>query len=270
VTRTYLYGYSGGRRTLADMETRSAWNRVHPEMRRRLVALFDASQDANREVGFGEGWRSSASQQQVFLERHTQVSSGGCCGWDGKRWQLKPGMAHAAPPGRSYHEETDGAGNCFAIDAVGDLDWAGVQAGAYGLKDFSDVNDEKWHFQPVELPNSRSSYTGQTLAVWPLPTPPTPPTPPPPPPPVPGVNVTDQIICYGTAPTSKSPAVYALFKGGYKIWFKDQATWTAHKQLVKDAGLPAIPYRNNYSPDQFRACGPILGPRPANTDEWGM
>ena len=102
------------------------------------------------------------------------------------------------------------------------------------------------------------------------PTVPPPPPPPPPVPPVPGANVTDQIITYATCPTSKSPAVFLAMKGGYKIWFKDQAAWTAHKQLVKDAGLTAIPYRSNYSPDQFRALGPVLGPRPAKTDDWGV
>lgn len=264
MTRTYLYGYNGDRRTLAEMEQRDGWARIHPEMRRRLVAMFDASQDAGREVGFGEGWRSSLQQQQVFLERHTQVPSGGCCGWDGKRWQLRSGMAHAAPPGRSYHEETDAFGYAYAADLVGDLTWAGGNNRDFGLLDFSDVNSESWHHQPVELPTSRSDYTGQQLSVWPLPTPPAPPDPPP----VPGANVFDDVIQYVSCPTSQNPAIYALLRGGYKVWFKDQAAWNAHKSLAKERGK--VFQLVNYTGDQFRALGPVVGPRPARVDEWGV
>lgn len=99
-------------------------------------------------------------------------------------------------------------------------------------------------------------------------TPPTPP-PPPPPPPLPGANVMDQIICYGTAPTSQNPAVYLLMKGGYKIWMPTPEVWNAHKQLVRDANLPAFKYRN-FNADQFRAFGPVFGPKPRRVDEWGV
>lgn len=261
MTRTYLYGYNGGRKSLAEMEQRDAWARVHPEMRRRLVALFDASQDAGHEVGFGEGWRSSAAQRQVFLERHTEVASGGCCGFDAKRWQLKANMAHAAPPGRSYHEETDAYGYCYAVDAVGDLTWLGATANAYGLVDFSDVNSEPWHLQPVELPTSRKDYTGQPLDVWPLPGPTPPPVPP-------RSLMFDHVYAYVTCNTSANPAVYVQLRSNRKVWLPSQDAYNAHKEMARTAGYAFKLL--TYTPDQFRALGPVVGPRPARVDEWGV
>jgi hypothetical protein len=46
----------------------------------------------------------------------------------------------------------------LAADLVGDMDWLAKNAGRFGLKTFGDVNDEPWHVQPTELPNSRREY----------------------------------------------------------------------------------------------------------------
>lgn len=270
MTRTYIYGYNNERKTLAEMETRSGWNHVHPEMRQRLIAMFEASQDAGHEVGFGEGWRSSAAQQQVFLERHTQVASGGCCGWDGKRWQLKSGLAHAAPPGRSYHEETDGYGNCFAADLVGDLRWMNANCHTFGLIHFANVNSEPWHTQPYELPTSRRLYTGQNLETFKLPgwTTPPPVEPEVPPTPFPGGNNMDHLIEFVSCPTSTNPAIYLRWQGGYKTWMPNPAAFNKAKDMAKAAGKSAKTV--NYDADSFRALGPIFGPRPARVDDWGV
>ncbi len=186
---TYPYGYNSPpeQLTAAQLDTKRTWARLHPEMKRRLLALFDAAQAAGKVLGVGEAARSAAQQRTVFLERHTVVASGGCCGYQGKRYQLKTGMAHAAPPGKSYHEDDSYEASAVAADLVGDLTWMRSQCARYGLVEFSQVNNEPWHVQPAEFPTARSQYAGQRLTVWalpqppappPIPTPPVPPTPP--------------------------------------------------------------------------------------------
>jgi hypothetical protein len=167
---TYLFGYSGGRLSLDEMATRQTWALLHPEFRRRLVHLFDLAQASGSDLGIGEGWRSSDVQRRTFLARHAEVRSGGCCSYEGKRWALIPPNAHAAPPGLSFHETAiTPSGNVgMAADLVGDLAFGRAHAAEVGLVEFSQVNREPWHFQPAELPTSRSRYDGRDLDVLPL------------------------------------------------------------------------------------------------------
>lgn len=184
---TYPYGYNTPpeQLTAAQLDTKRTWARLHPEMKRRLLALFDAAKAASKVLGVGEAARSAAQQRTVFLDRHAVVASGGCCGYEGKRYQLKAGMAHAAPPGRSYHEDDSYESCAVAADLIGDLAWMKTQAARFGLVEFSNVNNEPWHVQPAEFPTARSQYVGQRLTVWPLPQPPAPPKPDPTPIPTP-------------------------------------------------------------------------------------
>jgi hypothetical protein len=46
----------------------------------------------------------------------------------------------------------------LAADLIGDIGWLQANAGRFGLKTFADVNNEPWHVQPAELPNSRRDY----------------------------------------------------------------------------------------------------------------
>lgn len=181
---TYPYGYNTPpeQLTAAQLETKRTWARLHPEMKRRLLAMFDAAKAAGKVLGVGEAARSAAQQRTVFLDRHAVVASGGCCGYEGKRYQLKAGMAHAAPPGKSYHEDDSYEASAVAADLVGDLAWMKAQCARYGLVEFSNVNNEPWHVQPAEFPTARSQYAGQRLTVWALPQPPAPPKPDPIPP----------------------------------------------------------------------------------------
>jgi hypothetical protein len=176
MSKTYPYGYNtpAQQLTVQQLESKWTWRTLHPEMRRRLIALFDAAQEAGKVLGVGEAARSSAQQTTVFLQRHDVVTSGGCCSYNGKRYALKKGLAHAAPPGKSWHE--DGSYETFAMaaDLVGDLVWMKTQAAKFGLIEFSEVNKEPWHVQCVEFPKSRSQYNGEKLTVWPLPQSPTP------------------------------------------------------------------------------------------------
>jgi hypothetical protein len=111
----------------------------------------------NPNVGFGQGVRSSSSQRAMFLQRYrktdqeTNAQGKKNLYWDGSYWEHVSG-APAAPPGRSMHEIG------LAADLVGDMDWIVKNAHKYGLKHFKGVNNEPWHVQPEELPNSRKVY----------------------------------------------------------------------------------------------------------------
>lgn len=163
-----MYGYKNERLTIAELETRTAWNRLHPEFRRRLLALFADAKAAGTEVGIGGGWRSSEQQERLFLSRYHE-SLLGTISWNGKRWSKNKGVEAAAPPGRSYHEGTDGEGFAFAVDIVGDMVWANANCYKYGLTHFANINGEPWHLQPEELPRARARYKGEKLIRWTLP-----------------------------------------------------------------------------------------------------
>jgi hypothetical protein len=93
----------------------------------------------------------------------------------------------------------------------------------------------------------------------------TPPTPPPLPP---EILMFDDVFDYVTCPTSATPAIYAQRRDNTKVWLHSQEAWNAHKQLAKEHGFT---FRlRSYNQDQFRALGPVVGPRPRRTDEWGV
>ena len=174
MTARYPYGYGRppAQLTLAELEQRTNWRNLHPEFRRRLVAMFDAAAARGKVLGIGGGWRSSASQEQVFYARHEQVRIGGCCSHAGKRWKLRKGMAHAAPPGRSWHEgHPSFDGLALAADLIGDWDWSMANCHLYGLRHFGPPSTlkEPWHYQPLEVPPARSQWKGEKLTVWQLP-----------------------------------------------------------------------------------------------------
>lgn len=145
----------------------------HPEFERRLRAALTA---AGGLVGIGGGWRSSDLQRSTFLARHTQVASGGCCTFDGKRYALKAGMAHAAPPGSSFHETqvfADGRSGVAAVDIVGHQEsgpyshtaannWMRDNGPLFGLMTAHDWSvKEPWHVQMIELPRSVSTWKAE-------------------------------------------------------------------------------------------------------------
>lgn len=170
----YLYGYGNppSRLTLVQLEQRQTWSGLDPEFRRRLLALFDAS---NGTLGIGGGWRSAAQQEALFRSRYTSHDSPPGTLWLGKYWRLRPGMAPSTPPGRSYHEDST-PGGAIAADLIGNLAFGLAHGKEFGLRDLADVNDEPWHFQPIEVPTARRNHDGGPLARWPLPTTPTTPT----------------------------------------------------------------------------------------------
>lgn len=175
----YPWGYAGARLTLEQIAAKPGVKMMDPEFRRRTFAMMEAAKKAGVSVGIGGAGRSSERQRALFLERHQQVTVGGCCRFEGKRWKLKPHCAHAAPPGLSYHEPTTPDGKVLAADMIGNLKWMAGHVADFGLREFSKVNSEPWHIQPAEIPNGRSRYNPKlhhplrhiALPDQPLPTP---------------------------------------------------------------------------------------------------
>jgi peptidoglycan hydrolase-like protein with peptidoglycan-binding domain len=173
MTARYAVGYSGAAYTLAQLQRWRHFERLDDEFARRILALMDASIAAGTPVGIGSSIRTTEGQTRLFLSRHHPVASGGCCTWDGRRWALNKGVAHAAPPGRSYHEDSVlPSGKCLAADLIGSMRFVGANAQRFGLREFSKVNNEPWHVQPWEIPSARRSFrlaAHYPLKVWPLP-----------------------------------------------------------------------------------------------------
>lgn len=183
MTRTYLYGYGSyqSRLTEAELLTRWSWRMVHPEFRRRSLAMARASQDAGHDVGFGGGARDAEAQLQEALRRHYSVPCSGDYDrrYNGVCYKLKPGFAPYSFPGSSNHETGVFEGYAIAIDFVGWEDhWFDMNCERYGIKNFGgqlgpNVNGEEWHGQPIEFPNSRQDVNtyiskGGRLHIWPL------------------------------------------------------------------------------------------------------
>lgn len=143
----------GGKKSINEVKNMTSFKNMNPKMQDRLLRMMRD----NPNVGFGQGVRSSQSQRSMFMQRYrrtdkeTNAKGKKNVYWDGSYWEHVSG-APAAPPGRSMHEIG------LAADLVGDLNWVVQNAHKYGLKHFKDVNNEAWHVQPVELPNSRKAY----------------------------------------------------------------------------------------------------------------
>lgn len=165
---TYRFGYGPARLTLREMRKQPTIATLDPEFWRRLARLMREARKAGRDVGIGGAARTSAQQELVFRQRHVEVVAGGCCTWGGKRWAKKANVAHAAPPGRSYHEPTTPVGGVLAVDVVGWEDgWVGLNCLRYGLRDLRSEK-EPWHLSPADLPASRAAYlpSMHPLAKW--------------------------------------------------------------------------------------------------------
>jgi hypothetical protein len=144
-----MYPTWGSPKTIDQIRGDASFKQLHPTMQDRVIELIKASKGA---VGLGVGFRSEDEQRQLFLSRYL-VDSNGPVQYDGKRWRKKRASdADAAPPGRSMHELG------LAADLAGDHAWVVANSSRFALKHFAFVNDEPWHVQPFELPNSRSDY----------------------------------------------------------------------------------------------------------------
>jgi hypothetical protein len=144
-------GSSGGTPRFSNFQNDPGFKKLNPRFADRLQAMMNE----NPNVGINIGWRSYSEQREMFVDRHNpkpKKTKSDDIFWDGRYWELAPGMDPAAPPGRSMHEIG------LAADLIGDLAWVQENAGRFGLKTFAKVNGEPWHVQPAELPNSRESY----------------------------------------------------------------------------------------------------------------
>jgi hypothetical protein len=165
IPHTYRYGYGSTRLTLLRMRQQSGVAPIDPELWRRLKHLMRDARKAGHDIGIGGAARSAAQQTALFLSRHNQVPSGGCCMLAGKYYALKSGAAHAAPPGRSYHEPSSPTGGVLAVDLVGwETPWLEPNLARYGLRS---IPSERWHIQPKEIATARSQYRGpHPLPKW--------------------------------------------------------------------------------------------------------
>ena len=264
MTRTYQWSYGDVRLTAEQLKEGWSWANVHPEMQRRALALADASQDAGRDLGFGEGARNPVQQLAEFYRRHDLVATGGCCTYSGKRYKLKAGMSPISPPGYSNHDDEIYEGCALAIDFVGWEDhWFDANCERFGIKNFGGaigpgVNGEEWHGQPIELPNSRRDVTayfanGGKLKAWPLPgdtviiPPVVSPTLPVPQPTDPIQEYQDMLYIIQTTFPGKTDATAHLVK------FEDghiERAFGSTYEYAKVKGLPVVPEN---SPEPYQA-----------------
>jgi Putative peptidoglycan binding domain/D-alanyl-D-alanine carboxypeptidase len=162
------------RQTIDQLCAQANFQKLHPTMQARTRELIEASEG---KVGLGVGFRSEAQQRAMFLSRYV-VDPHGPVQFEGKRWRkAKATDATAVPPGRSMHEIG------LAVDLAGDHAWVVANSSRFALKHFAWVNNEPWHVQPFELPNSRRQYEkdgapwNTTIVVPPVPDPPAQPDP---------------------------------------------------------------------------------------------
>lgn len=144
------YGYNGKRISLSELKNKSDFQSLHPRFKGRLLEMMRV----NPNVGVGGGTRDPSAQENMFRSRYRPTNEETNIYWDGTYWEHVSGAA-AAPPGRSMHEIG------LAADLVGDLEWMNANADKFGLKHFAGVNNEPWHVQPADLPNSRKKYEDQ-------------------------------------------------------------------------------------------------------------
>lgn len=131
----YSYGYQGTVLTEAQLNTKATWIYLHPEMRRRALAMFNHMLDRGVQIGIGTGWRVQPVN--------------------------KPGFA---PPGNSWHESvpvSPRTPTALAIDVVPAAAWKHMEPilADFHLRSFRNVNSEPWHIQPIEIPAGRRYAT---------------------------------------------------------------------------------------------------------------
>lgn len=176
----YPNGYSstggpGIPRAMSSIELRVDVKALEPEFWRRIKALMIHSGGT---IGVGGGARSTEAQRLLFLSRYHIDDVNGTVRYNGHLWAKNPGVASAAPPGSSYHEDGTTPNGALAVDMVGDLTVLRTDGYKFGLIEFADVNNEPWHAQPLELPHARREFdlpTMYPLHAWQFPLTPAPP-----------------------------------------------------------------------------------------------
>lgn len=171
---TLAYSYFGNARTIESIAGWWYWEKLHPEMRRRHLAMYFSHPgtdlvgmdggglpvlattmgpgSAAREAGQAAIDNFWSRWSRTYIEGRPSRNTP-----EGRAW-LKPGYAPIAYPGSSNHEVDTFEGYCMAVDGVGWQDgWQHDHAWRFGLKTFHNVGSEPWHTQPDQYPNSKSA-----------------------------------------------------------------------------------------------------------------
>lgn len=154
----YKYGYSGNKKTKEQYLAWSSFQKIDPELARRILRMMECAAAVGKDIGVGGSWRSSEGQEKLFRSRYMQDSAGrtywAAPNGDGPWWTKKDGVAAAAAPGKSYHESSTDSGKCLAADMIGDMAWMDANLSRFGMYNF---NSELWHVQPKEIPAARTA-----------------------------------------------------------------------------------------------------------------
>lgn len=165
----YSTGYNGRVRTLDELLAWVEWNMLPPELRGPVLWILDEARLRGRPIGIGSIGRTEQAADDLARSRHHVVLVGGCCKYQGKRYQLTKGNAHAAFSDRTYHVTMTPSTPRYslAIDFTGDMAMLAELVGKVGMQEFSKINREPWHGQGVSYPTSRARWVDSWH--WPLP-----------------------------------------------------------------------------------------------------
>lgn len=134
-------GYSHHRVTIEGLDNSASWRGLDPEFRRRLAAMFVAS---GYRIGLGQGFRNPVAGRAEYLRREAAKARG-------------EHPAPMTPPERSWHSSIPAHGADLVFDDPAAQRWAHEHGHEFGLRDFTDVNREPWHFAPIETPTRRTT-----------------------------------------------------------------------------------------------------------------
>lgn len=254
---TYPFGYarppSGGPQgmgtmlTWEQMMTKKTVYNLHPEVRRRFHALIEYGASKGVPLGVGTGWRV----------------------------QPNPPPPGFAKPGNSWHEScpvSPQSPTAFAIDTVPNVswDWLGRNCAAFGLRVFTNVNNEPWHAQPIDIPTGRKyATTPPSIGHWNLPTEPPTTGQPPTTPTTPGETFTLEL-----QKNTLTPAKREQLRGNGDVYLIQQIAQGHFKQLgnpVYDCGKPDGDYgpKTQGAVKQIQADGGLTQDAMCGPSTWG-
>lgn len=248
----------------------------HIAARAMLAMLAAMTRDLGFTPSFVDLYRPYTRQYDIFIQRYRQVSYVKYLATSPsrrKKWVRSNGTSYwlhvdgatAAVPGTSNH----GWGLAADFENANTLDddvvrWLLVHADEYGF--WMELASELWHwtfFGGDTLPPAVLAYEAKPST----PDPTLPPN-------TGGPSIMEDDMVLGFVKLAGRDEVYAWTSGMQKIWLPDLDALNAAKaQQGALAYFANRPFNANEAvyptPAEFRALGPIDGPRPEGLDNWG-